>query len=114
MKWIKISLIVLFIVIAYLSLKRPDGAVNIQVNDKIGHLLAYFTLSCNLGLLFSRNRIWAAGIIAFLYSCLLEYLQGFVPGRSVDGYDLIANGSGVFIGMIFIYLFGNWIKNSIR
>jgi VanZ family protein len=28
----------------------------------------------------------------------MEFLQGFVPGREVSGYDLLANSIGVGIG----------------
>jgi VanZ family protein len=31
----------------------------------------------------------------------MEFLQGFVPGREVSALDLVANTSGVLIGLLF-------------
>ncbi len=103
MNWIKLSLLTVIIAIIYLSLKAPSGGVNISVNDKIGHLLAYSTLTFNTGLLFSKNKWTIMGILILLFSALLEFLQGFVPGREVDWKDLIANASGVIIGIVLLF-----------
>jgi VanZ family protein len=40
-----------------------------------------------------------------LYGGLMEFLQGFVPGREVSAWDLVANTSGVLIGFALIQLF---------
>jgi len=105
MNWTKISLIIVVIGITYLSLKAPSGGVEIHVNDKFGHGLAYFVLTVNIGLLLQRNNCWWAAIIAFGFSALLEYLQGFVPGRTVSSLDLVANASGALIGVIVLFFF---------
>ena len=36
----------------------------------------------------------------FAYSGLMEIGQHFVPGRSMSGLDLVANGLGVGLGMV--------------
>lgn len=105
MKWVKISLLCVIVGITYLSLKAPDGGVEIKVNDKIGHTIAYLVLTLNVGLLLSKKNLVLAGLIAFSYSCLMEYLQGYVPGRSVDWKDLIANGSGAVVGVLLLLFF---------
>lgn len=104
MNWIKTSLILVIVGITILSLKPPTGGIEINVNDKVGHLLAYCVLMVNAGLLFSKNKWWLVALSAFAFSTLLEYLQGFVPGRSVDWKDLVANASGVIIGWSILLL----------
>lgn len=106
MNWIKISLILVISGIIYLSLTPPSGGVEIKINDKIGHLIAYSVLTINAGLLVPRHKWVFAGLCSFLLSCILEYLQGFVPGRTVDWKDLIANLSGAVIGLVILYMFG--------
>lgn len=114
MKWIKLSLLILLAFITYLSLKAPAGGIEIHVNDKIGHALAYFILTCNIGILFARMRCYLAAILAFSYSCLLEYLQGFVPGRTVSIYDLYANATGSILGGLVILALYPQLKNVLK
>jgi VanZ family protein len=114
MNWIRTSLAIVVLGIAYLSLKAPAGGIEIKVNDKIGHLLAYVVLTINTGLLFPKNKWVFVAFSAFAFSALLEYLQGFVPGRSVDWKDLIANASGVLIGVTILLLFKEKMLNLLR
>lgn len=105
MNWTKISAVIVGVIITYLSLKAPSGGVEIHVNDKFGHALAYFVFTLNLGLLLQKNNCWLAGFFAFCFSALLEYLQGFVPGRTVSSLDLLANASGALLGVLVLYFF---------
>lgn len=114
MKWIKISLILVVSGIVYLSLKPPSGGVEIKINDKVGHLIAYSVLTINAGLLFPRNKWVFAALCSFFLSCMLEYLQGFVPGRTVDWKDLIANLTGVVIGLVILYTFGSQTLKTLK
>ena len=51
----------------------------------------------------SKGRLWTAFLIAVIYGALMEYLQGFVPGRLPSVLDLILNTLGAG-GMVF------WLK----
>lgn len=114
MNWIKTSLILVILGITFLSLKPPAGGIEIKINDKFGHLLAYCVLVVNAGLLVSKNQWMFVAISAFAFSALLEYLQGFVPGRSVDWKDLVANAGGVIIGVIILLLLKEKILGLLR
>lgn len=114
MNWIKTSLVVVILMIIYLSLKSPSGGVEIKVNDKIGHTLAYCVLTVNAGLLFTKNKWLLVALSAFILSATLEYLQGFIPGRSVDWKDLVANASGAIIGLIVLLFLKEQIMNLLR
>lgn len=114
MNWIKTSLILVLIGIAFLSLKSPTGGIEVKVNDKFGHLLAYCVLTVNAGLLVSKNKWLFVALAAFSFSALMEYLQGFVPGRSVDWKDLLANAIGTGIGLVVLFLFKEKILNLLK
>lgn len=107
---LKISLILVALAIAYLSL-TPVAAVTVG-NDKISHFLAYSVLMTNLGLvaLPSRKRLWFAVIAALCYGALMEAGQGFVPGRTLSFLDMLANATGVTIGVLITLFFGTRIK----
>lgn len=74
--------------------------------DKPWHLLAYFGLAVVVvravaGRLPSRIRLRAAVwsvVIAIAYAASDEIHQMFVPGRSADVPDLLADAVGVFAG----------------
>ena len=109
MTWIKISAILVGILITILSLLPPSNGVDIHVNDKIGHFLAYGVWIINLGLLFNKIHYWKLIVSILVYSILMEFFQSFIPGREVSAYDLIANTIGALIGTGILLLAKNQI-----
>jgi VanZ family protein len=109
MNWIEnnqkvvfLSFITVIVGITVLSLMPPISKINLNEKDKIGHFVAYTVLTIN-GLMirkYQSKKMWL--LFAFiLYGGLMEFLQGFVPGREVSAWDLVANTSGVLIGLLF-------------
>ena len=109
MNWWKSSWFVLVAFIVYMSLKPADSKNIIEVNDKVGHCLAYFTLVIATRIFFPRWKMVGAMLFSFTLSCLLEWLQNFVPGRVVSIWDIVANGTGVLIGTLFYLTCAKWI-----
>ena len=113
---LRITLILLLIAIAYLSL-TPSTSISVG-NDKAGHFIAYGTLMINIGLItLPKIMRFRSGIIfAVGYGMLMEIGQYFVPGRTFSMYDMLANVLGVAIGIIVSILFGKrlqkWLKKS--
>lgn len=73
--------------------------------DKLAHIGVY----CVLGLLINRafkGRKVSAPMRFLVYALLLlnaaidEYHQKFIPGRSVSGWDLLANSIGIISGFV--------------
>jgi len=64
--------------------------------DKVAHFLAYALL----GLLFRRGlgSCRPAFLLAALYGVVDEGHQGFVPGREVSFWDLLADFLGAYLG----------------
>jgi VanZ family protein len=100
-KALRLMLLLEFVGIIYLSLKSPNGGVNVQLNDKVGHFIGYGVLSLNTFLVFGFHPVKKGSLFLFGLlgmGTLLEGLQGFVPGREVSGLDILANSIGVAIG----------------
>jgi VanZ family protein len=100
-KAMRLLLLLEFLGIIYLSLKSPNGGVNVQLNDKVGHFMGYGVLSLNAFLVFGFKPIRKGILLVFGLlgmGAILEGLQGFVPGREVSGLDIVANSIGVAIG----------------
>ncbi len=96
-----ISLVLVIIGITVLSLLPPKSAPDMRTNDKVGHFIAYAVLSLNTGLwLFNIKKHAYSLVILISYGALMEFFQGFVPGRDPSFLDMVANGTGVLIGFV--------------
>lgn len=96
-----VSLILVFIGIAILSLLPPKSIEKIGEHDKINHFIAYSVLSLNVGLVVNKLKIYLFCLPLLIgYGILLEYCQGFIPGREPSWLDALSNSIGVSIGFI--------------
>ncbi|MCB1854109.1 MAG: VanZ family protein [Pseudomonadales bacterium] len=80
---------------------RPMNSAPLEPWDKVGHFLLYavFALLASRVANSSRQFLYLCGAI-IVYSGILELIQSQLPGRSMSGYDLIANIIGVGIGTV--------------
>ena len=92
-------LTVLLCVIAWLALTPVPPRQADLGWDKLNHLSAFGTLAvvAVLGRCGPYGRI-AAGLLA--YGGLIELLQTFVPNRSGEWADLLADGVGIALGLL--------------
>ena len=82
--------------------------MRMENSDKIGHLLAYFTLCFSWLYAFKNNTF--LGIkkhtiitLVILYGIIIEVLQGVLTTyRQADIYDVLANTTGVFLA-VFLF-----------
>lgn len=106
---LNVSTIIVAGAIAYLSL-RPSVQMA-EVNDKVGHFIAYFVLMLNIGLAtWKRKReVLLALYFTVGYGVLMEFGQYFVPGRDFSLLDMFANAAGAVLGAGLLLLFGRKI-----
>jgi VanZ family protein len=108
-----LSLILVFIGIAILSLLPPKSMEKIGEHDKINHFIAYSVLSLNFGLVIKKLKTYFYCLpLLIAYGMLLEFCQGFVPGREPSWLDAFANSGGVCLGFVFLYLVNMLNKNK--
>ena len=105
MNLLKISAVIVLLGITILSLMPPRSGMNIEVNDKIGHFIAYCVLMVNIGLFTPSKKYLFVLIFVVGYSAVMEYFQGFVPGRMVSWADVMANFTGACIGLLVLFSF---------
>ncbi|MEM7336598.1 MAG: VanZ family protein [Chloroflexota bacterium] len=96
------------IVIILLSLLPTEPEIKVVGWDKIGHFSAYLVMSL-LGLLTFSSKNGRISILVVIISLgfILEWLQGFVPGRDTSLIDGLANSLGVLLGTALFFLFQN-------
>ena len=88
--------------IIVLSLMPPQSGREMPTNDKVGHFIAYGTFAL-ISLIYGSGRYKITHILLFnfLFGIIMEFCQGFVPGREPSGLDALANTSGIILGWIF-------------
>jgi glycopeptide antibiotics resistance protein len=71
------------------------------------HLLSFFIAALLCFKAFkhgSLNLVFTSGVLLFLYSILLESIQVFLPYRTFNYFDILANSVGIGLGIIiFVY-----------
>lgn len=105
-----VALVVYWLVL-FTGTHLPSTAVpDLSMSDKLCHLLAFAGLSFLLAWALPsqgnrlRHVVWA-GRIAFVYGCIDELTQYFIPGRVCDFWDLAADGVGIILGLACYVVF---------
>jgi hypothetical protein len=86
-----------------LSLVRPPPiGLDLPDSDKLGHLLAYATLSAWAVMVFARPRGWLVAALALVALGIgMEFAQGALTDtRMRDPLDAMANTLGVGLGLL--------------
>ena len=97
------------------------------VSDKIKHFGAYFVLAILLNFtlyvqnrfpLLSKKSFYFAFLFTLMYGIIDEVHQIFIPGRSFDWWDLVADVVGSLLGILFVKLVinenSNYIANKVE
>jgi VanZ family protein len=72
--------------------------------DKLLHLVEYSILgylAVNSFRAISKNQVIVIIISCLGFACFDELWQSLIPGRFSSGLDIIADGIGIIIGIIF-------------
>ena len=104
--------LVVYWIILFVATTLPAASMpSFGVVDKVNHLSAYFILAILLFLTllfqqkipFAKNRVAAyAFIICSLYGMLDEVHQIFIPGRSAEFLDFLADACGALLGVLLM------------
>ena len=97
----------LWTVVIYLLSSQPSLPSPASVGDKQAHALAYglLALLCLMGLTGWRWRriagasLLGAFVLAVLYGVSDEFHQSFVPGRTPDLADVVADAAGAGLAL---------------
>jgi VanZ family protein len=93
--------VLLVVVVSYLALTPTPLEGSESTLDKVGHLMAFTALAFAgyLGFPTSQGTRTALLFGLLVYGGLIEVLQLFVPGRSAELGDLLADGIGIVFGI---------------
>lgn len=88
----------LVVLVSLLSLAPTERLPEVGYNDKLGHLLAYFSLMAWFGQIHGARLKPVLALLAM--GATLELLQGLSGYRDMSGLDLLANAAGIAAGWL--------------
>jgi VanZ family protein len=98
-RWV---LALLLVIVSYLALSPAPPHVLDTGWDKLNHVSAFVALAFAAWLGFAKSqRNQRLGMLALLaYGGAIELIQLFVPGRSCEWGDLLADAIGISLGVL--------------
>jgi VanZ family protein len=110
--WLSLGCVMVALVV-YLSLTSSpvDTGLSFPYQDKVFHAFAYFVLMTWFAQIYhgrlQRNVI---AVMLVIMGVMLEYLQSFDPDRYYEYADMLANSTGVVLGLLVTL---TWVKNCL-
>ncbi len=110
-----LALMLLIFVLSSFS-RLPHLPLRFELKDKVIHAIVYGLLGYLLNRAFfhqhrfslgKKYSTWFAIGVAIVYGISDEIHQYFVPGRSMDIYDLLADTVGAILGALIFYFRAN-------
>lgn len=117
MNYYKMSLWICIIVIEFLALipkgiKLVDNKFN--ASGAIEHIFAFIVLYILLQLAYTRFSMTKKILLLFIFAIQLEAIQYFVPSRSVNFWDLVADMFGVMIIILLYFVINTLLDYKIK
>jgi len=106
--------------IFYLSSRNYDIKIDILFFDKVIHLVefAFLGLLLSFGYFMSLKSPFMVKAVLTICSGILlagldEFHQYFIPRRSVEFFDIVADAIGILTGFLLYYYFSRTVKGKI-
>ncbi len=106
--------LVLYWIVLLIATSIPGTSVpSVGVSDKLAHFTAYtiltvlltFTISFQNKIKYLKQKAFISTlVIVNLYAVLDEIHQHFIPGRSMEFLDLLADFLGSILGVLIVYI----------
>ena len=112
-----IQFAILLVIYTYLGLtSHPEGTIPVY-NDLVMHFTGYLIAAFSISFAFPRWSLRNRALFLIIYSIAIEIGQHFNPPRTFSGLDILANASGVFIGLVILLIMINhfsWFKHLLH
>lgn len=90
---------VLLVIYTILGLSSNPGGMVPVFNDLLMHLSGYIVAGISISFARPSTSFWQRALFLLLYSIAIEICQHFMPPRTFSVLDILANFSGILIGL---------------
>lgn len=95
---------ILLAIYTYLGLTpHPENSVPV-FNDLLMHFAGYSVAAVSISFARPTWPLWQRAAFLIAYSIAIEIGQHFNPPRTFSGMDIVANASGVLLGLFIVML----------
>ncbi len=103
--WRGLLALLLAVVCYFAFVPRPPG-LHFDNADKLQHMAAFVCLSAcaALSLRPGHSRLFSAGLAMLAFGLLIELVQFYIPERSADWQDVLADAVGIAAGLATVAL----------
>ena len=98
----KLSFFICIVAIEYLATTTLEIKPVQNSWDKANHFIAFMTLYVTLSLGYPKLEVVKKVMILLAFGLQIELVQYFLPNREFSLLDVVADGVGIFIGMIVV------------
>ncbi|MBD3841765.1 MAG: VanZ family protein [Campylobacterales bacterium] len=106
---IQTSFFICIVAIEYLATTTISIPVVENSWDKLNHFIAFFVLYILFSLSYPRFLTTLGKVVVLLlFAIQIEIIQYFIPNRYFSFLDIVADGIGILIGIVFY----KWLINS--
>jgi VanZ family protein len=105
--------LLLLILFTWLGLTSNPSTHIPMYNDKLMHFAGYVIAGFSISFAFPRGPLWQRALFLIIFSIGIEIGQHFLPPRTFDVFDIVANSAGVIAGLacvIFLYKRIQWFN----
>jgi VanZ family protein len=97
-----------------LGLTRNTGDMVPAYNDLVMHFSGYVVAGISISFAWPRSAYWQRGLFLLCYSIAIEIGQHFLPPRTFSLLDILANLSGIILGLLLFMLAKKLAPKSLR
>lgn len=109
-----IQFFIMLVLYTFLGLTRNTGELMPAYNDLAMHFLGYIVAGISISFAWPRSAYWQRALFLLCYSIAIEIGQHFLPPRTFSLLDILANFSGIVVGLLLFMLLKNispqWAK----
>lgn len=101
---------VLLIAYTYLGLTpHPENAVPV-FNDLLMHFIGYIIAAISISFARPLWPFWQRALFLIAYSFAIEVGQHFNPPRTFSLADMLANSTGVILGLLVVFILTKYVS----
>ena len=97
----------------YMGLSRSGAELTTIASDKLLHFSGYVVFIISAMLAYGKRRSFILLFtLLFAYSVLIECIQYFLPYRTFDVRDILANLAGLIVGSIIWFVINRFVGGT--